>query len=820
MVEEDILEYSEQPDDADEESKADDLRSRALTLLDFHLVRQHVANRVTFFPARRLAFQMTPSHRSMEVDDLQKETAEGLTLLEIVGEVDLYSAADTTTAVARAGIGGVLTGVELLEVADSLEVHRRARAAVLRSRDKAPMLADIVEGIPDLQELRRQISRKLDARGEVVDDATPTLRALRRQVQQAYDRVTQTLRRIIRSTVGQEALQEPIITTRSERVVVPVKAEMRQRIPGIVHDASNTGATVFIEPFATVELGNNWRELVLEEEREVFRVLRDLSTLVGELAEDIRRGDELTAMLDFILARARYSLSIHGIPSMPRRNRRHAEDASDAPDMSVRLLGARHPLLGRSATPININIGPDWSVLVITGPNTGGKTVAMKTVGLLALMHQSGLQIPADDGSTLPVFDGIYADVGDQQSIEQSVSTFSSHMRNVIEILDEVSPASLVLLDELGTSTDPEEGSALAKAVLDHLASNGVSVIATTHHRNVATHTDASPSMMNASVQLDLSTLEPTYILTMGVPGRSYAMAVASKLGLSEEIMESAQSLLEPQHRRFEDWLNELQGNRQQLQTRLQETEEARAQAETIRQELEAQLDYLITHREDILDSMRRDMLSQYEDARRKLRRAEAALSWSAPAGDPKEAIAEIAEARQELQAKRLSPPTPPPRRRAIGPLVERPIAVGDTVDIRGLNLKGTLVSLPEQGNEAEVNIGKVRLRIDLSRLSRIEEPLEADKTPDIHIEVGPSLGTMELDLRGLRAEESLVRLEEFLDSAVRDGLSTVRIIHGRGTGVLRQVVREHLTRHALVRSFEQETRERGGSGATSVELA
>ena len=522
-------------------------------------------------------------------------------------------------------------------------------------------------------------------------------------------------------------------------------------------------------------------------------------------------------MLDFILARARYSLSIHGIPSMPRRTRRQSEDASDSPDMSVRLLGARHPLLGKSATPININIGPDWSVLVITGPNTGGKTVAMKTVGLLALMHQSGLQIPADEGSSLPVFDGIYADVGDQQSIEQSVSTFSSHMRNVIEILSEASPASLVLLDELGTSTDPEEGSALAKAILDELASNGVSVIATTHHRNVATHADASPSMMNASVQLDLSTLEPTYVLTMGVPGRSYAMSVASKLGLPEEIMEKAQSLLEPQHRRFEDWLNELQGDRQQLLSRLQETEETRAQAEAIRQELESQLDYLVTHREDILDSMRREMLSQYEDARRKLRRAEAALSWSAPAGDPREAIAEIAEARQELQAQRLSPPTPPPRRRAVE---QRPIAVGDTVDIRGLNLKGTVVTLPEQGNEAEVNIGKVRLRIDLSRLDRIEELLEADKTPDIHFELGPSLGTMELDLRGLRAEESLVRLEEFLDNAVRDGLSTVRIIHGRGTGVLRQVVREHLTRHSLVRSFEAETRERGGSGATSVELA
>ncbi len=799
-----------------EEPEADGLRDRALRLLDFHQVRQHVANRVTFFLARQLALTMTPSYRRMEVEELQQETAEGLALLQLVGEVDLHSAVDTSDLVARAGIGGVLSGAELLAVADSLEVHRRARAAVLRSRGKLPMLADIVEGIPELQELRRQIRKKIDARGEVADDATPTLRAVRRQAQQAYDRVTRTLQSLIRSAAGQEALQEPIITTRNERVVVPVKSEMRSRVPGIVHDASNTGATLFIEPFATVDMGNDWRELALEEQRETLRVLRDLSTLVGELAEDIRRGDELAARLDFVLARARYSISIRGISLPSRRAGRQDDGASEVFDMSLRLLGARHPLLGRSAIPINVSLGPDWSALVITGPNTGGKTVAMKTVGLLALMHQSGLQTPADEGSSLPVFDGIYADIGDQQSIEQSVSTFSSHMRNVVEILAEVSPASLVLLDELGTSTDPEEGSALAKAVLEHLALMGVSAIATTHHRSVATHAEASPAMRNASVQLEPSSLDPTYTLTMGIPGRSYAMAVASRLGLSDEIMERAKSLLEPQHLRFEDWLNELQADRQRLQTRLQEAEESRARAETVRRELEAQVDYLAAHQEEIFDSTRREALAQYEDARRRLRRIDAALSWDVPANAAGDAQARIAEVRRELEEVNVRPATPQLRRA----VEQRPIEIGDSVDIRGLNLKGSVVSLPEQGSEAEVNIGKVRLRIDLRRLSRTEETVQEDEEPGVRFELGPALGTTELDLRGLRAADALIRLEEFLDSAVRDGLGAVRVIHGRGTGALRDAVRDHLSHHSLVRSFERETPERGGNGATAVELA
>ena len=785
---------------------ARDQRAEALELLEYGTIRRQVADRTSFVPARRLALEMAPADTEGEVADLQREAAEGLAVLERVGDVGLQASADVSPALRRAALDGLLTGPELLGVADSLEVQRRVRAAILKARQFAPVLVSIAERIPEFNELRVRIRSRIGARGDVVDDATPTLRALRVQGRGAYERLTDELNGIIRSSLGREALQDEVVSVRGDRLVLQVKAEMRHRMPGIVHDASNTGATLFVEPFATVDVCNSWRELVLEEEREVARILRELSTEVGDLADEIGLGNDLAARLDFILARARYGAAMKGVRVFPA-----------GPERTVRLIDARHPLLGDGAVPITIGIGPDWSVLVITGPNTGGKTVAMKTVGLLALMYQSGLQLPCAEGSALPIFDGIFADVGDQQSIERSVSTFSSHMLNAIEIIAQAGPRSLVLLDELGSSTDPEEGSALAKAILGHLASRGVPTIATTHHRTVAAYAEGTPGMGNASVQLDPRTLRPTYEVTLGVPGRSYAMSVAAGLGLPREILDEARSLLEPQHLRFEDWLNELQGDRLQLRTRLQEAEVARARAESVRRDLEAQLEYLMSHREDILDSTRRELLSQYEDVRQRLRRAEAALSWTPPPSQATpsqatEATARVAGLRQEIESHTLPPPAPPRRPRG------RPIEVGDVVDVRGLNLTGTVASASDQGGEVEVKIGQVRLRIDPGRLSRTDEEPESSRT-EIGVALGPALSSSEIDLRGLRAEEAIFQVEDFLSKAVRDGLSSVRLIHGRGTGALRQAVREHLTGHSLARSFAPETADRGGNGVTAVDL-
>ena len=814
-----------------EESEVEDsrseLRDRAQALLEFDVIRERVAERATFFPARQLALELRPSYDDYEVAILQQETAEGRAVLDEAGEVDMFCPDDIEESVVRASIGGILTGMELLAVAQTIDVQARAKSGVLAVRQHAPLLADFAESIPNLSELTRQIRGRIGDRGVVRDDATHTLRALRSQIRQAYQRVTDSLNSLIQRAQSDNALQDNVISVRNDRLVVQVKAEMRSRVPGIVHDASNTGATLFVEPFSTVEIGNTWRELALAEEREIRKVLRDLSTLVGELARDIRRGSELTARLDLILARARFSYGIRGVrPLSPAElapgDASSGDDADgkeqSAVDMRVRLINARHPMLGRDVVPVNVSVGPDWSVLVVTGPNTGGKTVAMKTVGLLALMHQAGLQIPADDGSVLPTFDGVYADVGDQQSIEQSVSTFSSHMRNVIEILGAATPESLILLDELGTSTDAEEGSALARAILEDLADRKVSTIATTHHRSVAAFAETSPGMMNSSVQLDADSLTPTYHLTLGIPGRSYAMAIAASLGLPERILENAQGAIEPQYLRFEDWLTELQRERNQLQALLLDAEKSRGTADALRQQLDEQIEYLITHRDDMLDGLRRGVLAQFDETQRKLKAAEASLSWGTPAGSDGAPVAstreDIRRLREEIAAERAAvPPSTPVRE------MPRELEVGDKVFVRGLNLGGVLVSLPENGSDAEVGIGNVRIQVQPSRLSLIEQQPEQSK-PEVSIKIGPMLDSTELDVRGMRADESLAELDLFLDKAVRDGFNSVRVIHGRGKGILRNAVREHLTRHPLARSFEAEARERGGDGATLVHLA
>ncbi len=796
---------------ADAARSLEGLRDSALKLLDFDEIRRRLADHTTFYEARKLALEIQPSFDPGHIETLQRETADARALLEEIGDLTLQSDTDTSESVTRASLGGILTGNELLAVAESLEVHRRARSSIRRAEKVAPMMADMAHIIPDLQEIQRQVRSKITRRGEVADDATPSLRALRTQVRQAYERVNESLQNFIRSSNVRDALQEPIISVRGDRLVVPVKAERRHRISGIVHDASNTGATVFVEPFSTVELCNEWRELSLEEEREVIRVLRDLSSLVGAVADDIRLANRTTAKLDFALSRARYARRLHAVTP---------DIASD--EQSLRLVRLRHPLLGSDAVPLTVTIGPGWSALVITGPNTGGKTVAMKNVGLAALMHQSGLQIPAEEGSVLPVFEGVFADIGDSQSIADSVSTFGSHMRSVINILRHAGPRSLALLDELGTSTDPEEGSALAKAIIAHLARKKATTIVTTHHRNVAAFAEVSDDMMNASFQLDPHTLEPTYRMTIGVPGRSYAMSVAERLGLPKNILQDSRDLIEPQHLLFEDWLNELQRERLQLQTNLEDTSRMRAEAESLRRQLEEQVEYLVGHRDDILDSARAAIMRRFQQINRRLEGAEASLQWAIP--EPSGVAAaptrdRIERIRRDLAAVEPPAPTPLRRRRP----ADRPLAAGDTVFIRGMNLQGRIIAISDNSEDVEVSIGRVRVNVDLHRLSRIEEAEPenaAAEIPNVRTDLAPSLDSLELDLRGMRVGDAQIKLDDFLDHAVRDGLSKLRVIHGRGTGALRNVVREHLRHHRAVRNFGPEPRERGGNGATWVELA
>ena len=805
------------------------LQERALDLLDFRAVRDRVSACATFPPAKRLAGAMSPSHDPHTVRSLQEETAEARILLERGLSLGLPPIEDTPELMRRAELGGTLTGEELLDISALLSATSQARHAIARQREHAPTLADIALVAPDLSDVSNEIAAAIAPDGSVLDGAAPGLGLLRRQIRHAYADVDEAMERVIGTSAPMGALQDRVISVRSERLVLQVKAEMRHRVPGIVHDASNTGATLFVEPLATVDLCNRWRELALEERREVERVLYRLSSLVGSHADDIALATDVTARLEFIVARARYGAEIEGV-SLP------VQSYDDSPPNHgvLRLAGLRHPLLEGASVPIDVGLGPDWSVLVITGPNAGGKTVAMKSVGLLAQMHQSGLQLPVEEGSWLPVFDGVYADVGDRQSIEESVSTFSSHMRNVIDIMEAATPDSLVLFDELGSSTDPEEGAALAKAILDRMADKGAPTIITTHHRSVAAHAETHDRMMNGSVDLDPATLAPTYRLTLGMPGNSYAMTVAANLGLESGVMKAAESMLDPAFRQFNDWQREAAEERARLRSTLEEAERARAAAESARRDYEARLAEIDGTRRDIEETIRSEVSDRYREVRRRLRRVETALSWTppevrrqAPSGSGAPTLEQTSKAAEDLaeiqqQIERVTTPRTEPVTAEADAL---PLEVGRTAEVRGLGLRGRIETLFPDSGEAEVVIGSLRMRLDTRKLIAVpDQPTEAEErspgpTPMQFAESRSAVPARDLDMRGARVEPALLELDSFLERASADGLGAVRVVHGHGTGALRSAVREFLGTHTLVASHRPEVRERGGNGATVVEL-
>ena len=793
----------------------DAIRRKSLDALDYPAVQAAVAEHTAFPPAKDLARSLSPAYDPATVDLLQRETRDGMAYLEESGDPDLHAPSDASDPLERARLGGTLTGKELLEVADAVATLGRARTAFSRNSAVCPTLAEIASNIPDLSDIPRQIRSKIGLRGEVLDTAAPGLGTLRRQVREAYQRTVEALERIMRSSNARTALQDNVISVRSDRLVLQVKTELRQKIPGIVHDVSSTDATLFVEPFATVDVCNAWRERTLDEEHETRKALMDLSELISAAADDIRTGILRTARLDFIMARARYSARLDGAAMEIA-----PDDATDSP--ALRLVNARHPLLGQDAVPISAAIDPETSALVITGPNTGGKTVSMKTIGLLALMHQSGLCIPAQEGSALPVFDGVYADVGDQQSIAVSVSTFSSHMLNVVEILRRATPKSLVLLDELGASTDPEEGSALAKSILQNLTDARIKTVVTTHHRTVATFASSQPGMANASVDLDPTTLRPTYRLTMGMPGRSYAMSVARRLGLPDTVMRRAQNFLDPRHAQSEDWLTELETQRAQLETTLQNAERAKIDAEQTAKALDAELQDLRSRREDIAAAMRADLSERFEDARKKLRSAEAAMSWNAPHGEPvdyeqiKRARAELDEARKlanEMNQTQPNYPAEPPP----------PIQIGDRVRIRGLDVEGDVQSIDHHNQEAAVTAGGAQFTLDISRLAIVQDtPADEEPTSSgiVAYDLAPAPSTTELHVRGMRPDDAIIEVNDFLDAAVRNSLESVRIVHGKGRGVLRRSIHEALQRNSVVKSHRDAEQRDGGLGVTVVDLA
>ena len=804
----------------DNSDQAPDLREASLHLLEFDQVRERVARYASFPPAREMALQLAPVYDPAEVAQRQTDTAEARLFLQSGGALDLTGAKDLTLPLQRVARGGMLTGEELRDVHDTVKAFRVARTAVLKHKGIST-LASAAEDLPVLRDLERELGSSISDTGEVMDTASPTLRELRAQGRDAYQSLTESLERTVRRMQRQNVRQEPIVTQRNGRMVVLVKTEMKHRLQGIVHDVSDSGATIFVEPMAAIGLGNLWRELRLAEEREEERVLRALSAKVETHHLQLLLGIEVLARLDFALAKARYGEALNGsTPAIIEGERQY-----------ISLVDARHPLLEGKAVPIDLTVGDTTPVLLITGPNAGGKTVGLKTIGLLTLMAQAGLQVPARE-ATLSLFDGVYSDIGDQQSIERSMSTFSSHIENLHRIMGRATNRSLVLIDELGTSTDPEEGAALAKAIINHFAGRGVTLVATTHHRDVAAYVQEQPAMVNASVELDPRSLAPTYRLSLGLPGRSYALTIAASLGLAREVVEEAQSLLGPTHAQAEGLLKELQEERHLAAEQRLQAEAARREAEERSAALEEQLSQVRDQKALIVEEARHQLQRGVEDLSRRLRAAERSVERAtppqvAPLGGPPpappeplppmsvdEALVEVAEVRKELQ---FEPWQPLPSRR--GDWMEG-IRAGDRVYLRGIPQPVEVITPPDAGGTVEVLLGTMRARLPSYQLDR---PAPAHTTPSgagvFYARTARRAVDPQLTLRGVKVEEALERLEGYLSDAVMAGLSSVRIEHGVGTGALRAAVREHLNHHSLVRSYRPDENART-DGVTLVELA
>lgn len=791
-------------------------------LLEFDRVREILAAEARFYMSREIVRESKPVRHPEDVARLQDETAEAVHLLDSKGDIGLAGMRDPRDPLKRAMLGGVLNGSELLILCGIFQSMWIARNTVMAIEEDVPRLVEIASHIQDLRSVRSEIVAALSDSGDVLDSATPRLGQLRERARTAYQRAMRTMERIVSRDAFRSALQSNVIASRNDRLVLEVKSSERSTLPGIIHDISSSGQTAFIEPFQVVGATNEWRQMALEAEKEEERILRKFSRAIAARGEDAMASMQAAANLDAVVARGRLSLKIGGI----RPKSSFDTDSNSRTELS--LIEARHPLLGDEAVPISMHLDETRRGLVVTGPNTGGKTVALKTLGLMALMHQSGIQISARESSELPVFDGVYADIGDAQSIDRSMSTFSSHMERVIKIIARASNHSLVLLDELGTGTDPEEGSALARAILDRLVKTGAWTCITTHHRQVSEYAATHDNLVNASVELDPETMLPNYRLIMDLPGQSYAMQVAQRLGLEQPILDHAETMLDPLRSQTESLLKSLQRERDNVREIQEQVTRDRAEAEKLRVEAEANLTQSEQDRDKSIEQTRDQLKQEAQRVRRQMRRlmreAERNQTWQEARESAAEIVREVNSAdwmddeqSDDAKANRRSTEPKPD---------ETPqFSVGDTVRVESLGLTGEIIEM-DRDNRAVILAGTMRFQarphmMTLVRSADVapainQSPTRASGAPRMSL-VSDAAG--DLDVRGSRVHMVESMIPQFIDRAFMQGLTSVRIIHGEGTGALRQAVRDMLSREPHVETFHPAPRNAGGNGVTIAML-
>ncbi|TCZ73780.1 endonuclease MutS2 [Paenibacillus albiflavus] len=786
------------------------MKGKVLQTLEYHKIINRLAAHAETSLGSNLANELMPSSDLIEVKRRLQATNEAVHVERLKGNAPFGGIRDIGPSIHRARIGGMLNPTELLNISTTIFGERRLKRFLVAVHEEFPIpfLFDMAELLTEPKALEDKINNCIDDNAVVVDSASPELARVRAELRTSEARVRERLESMIRNTSVQKMLQDSLITIRGDRFVIPVKQEYRSHFGGMIHDQSASGATLFIEPEAIVTLNNKIRELKLKEEAEVERILRLLSAAVADHTEELTNDLGILTQFDFIFAKAGLARELKA--TMPMMNDRGF----------IRIRKGRHPLIAKDVVvPLDLELGNNYTSIIVTGPNTGGKTVSLKTVGLLSLMAMSGMFVPAEEDSQLCVFDGIFADIGDEQSIEQNLSTFSSHMTNIISILRDMTPKSLVLFDELGAGTDPAEGSALAISLIEYIHRMGCRMIATTHYSELKAYAFQRDGVINASMEFDVATLSPTYRLLLGVPGRSNAFAIAERLGLPKMIIDRAKGEVSEDDLRVESMIASLEENRLTAEAERKLAEELKREAEQLRKELEEQRRKFDEQRDKLMQKAEQDAASAVAKARREADEIIAELRQLAreEAGHVKDHKLIDAKRRLDLAAPQL-------RDKRVRAKTNRPAALeaGDEVKVLHLGQKGHVVEIISD-TEALVQLGIMKVKVEKSDLELVTSAASQKRkqvVPAASVKRSRDENVrMELDMRGMNVEEGLMEVDRFLDESIMASLGQVYLIHGKGTGVLRAGIQDYLRRHKFVKSFRLGEYNEGGSGVTVVVL-
>lgn len=790
------------------------MNQKALKVLEYDKIIQLLAEQATSDAGKKRCLELVPMTDKQLITDAQAQTADALSRIYRKGNISFGGLKDPGFQMKRLEIGGCLNAAELLSICTLLEITRRAKAYSRENRDDLPAdsLDVLFAGLEPLTPLLEEIRRCILAEDEISDDASPALHSVRRTIRNINDKIHGAMNNLLNSSTTRSYLQDAVITMRNGRYCLPVKAEYKGQVPGMIHDQSSTGSTLFIEPMSVVKLNNDLKEAFLKEQEAIEAVLAELSNLTAQYAAYLLDNYRILADLDFIFAKANLAKIQNGMAPIFNTEGR------------IRIRQGRHPLLDpKKVVPIDVHLGDTFHLLIITGPNTGGKTVSLKTVGLFTLMGQAGLHIPAKDRSELAIFDDVYADIGDEQSIEQSLSTFSSHMTNIVSILKHATPQSLVLFDELCAGTDPDEGAALAISILDRLRQDGIRTMATTHYSEIKLYALSTTGVENACCEFSVQTLSPTYRLLIGIPGKSNAFAISSKIGLPADLIEDAKTRITKENENFEDVIADLEQSRLTIEKEQAEINRYKEEAASLKKQLEEKQERLNRSRDRVLQEANQQAAAILKEAkdladetiRNFHKYGKTHMDASAMEKDREKIRKKMAKAQSKSSIQ---------KKEQVNHNVPKKLRLGDSVKILSMNLKGTVHTLPDAKGNLFVQAGILRYQTNIRDLILVND----DTTPAVHntktgagkLKMSKSLSVSpEINLIGKTVDEALMELDKYLDDAYLAHLKSVRIVHGKGTGALRKAVQGHLKRQKYVKAFHLGEFGEGDAGVTIAEF-